>query len=243
MPSSRSFWPKTTSSCGRACARSLSGRTNCRWWVCGRGLRLLGGLGGGHPGLRSDHRLERARGGVVVLIGVLSGLALAAAARVAPRRSYTPADYGVTVRGGATPGRDRQLPVDGEHPGHPGCGAGRRRSGGAGLTPVPSMRRRRRELALMKTLGSPAVSWRPPWPGSPASLWLSARRSVSLRDHRRSDPLDPVRPRDRRRAPTRRTGRHRRPYRGGRPGTGNLVAAVPGRIAARTPTALLLRAE
>ena len=113
-----------------------------------------------------------------------------------------------------------------------------------GLTLVASVRHRRRDLALLKALGftprqlAAVVAWQ-------ATVTAAGRRHRGHpgRDHPRTPALDPLRP------------QHRcgpRPHRAGcrviLVGLGalvfaNLVAALPGRIAARTPTALVLRAE
>ena len=112
------------------------------------------------------------------------------------------------------------------------------------LTLFASVRRRRRELALLKTIGFTRRQL------AAAVAWQSTHRRGAGRHRRRAPrhragplPLGPVRPADQRGA------RAYRPWPDGVLITfgalvlANIVAAVPGRMAARTPTALLLRAE
>ena len=114
-----------------------------------------------------------------------------------------------------------------------------------GLTLIASVRRRRRDLALFKTLGFTRRQL-----GSRRRLAVQHRRrrwdhrGRAPRDRLGPLPVGSVRPADRRRTPTNRPQLDGRPHRlGALRALANVVAALPGRIAARTPTALLLRAE
>ena len=113
-----------------------------------------------------------------------------------------------------------------------------------GLTLAASVRRRRRDLALLKTLGftqrqlAAAVAWQ----ASVAAV-IGIVVGVPVGIAARAMAVGPVRPPD-----LRRPRCHRARGVGGRRCLGalvlaNVVAALPGRSAARTPTALLLRSE
>ena len=114
---------------------------------------------------------------------------------------------------------------------------------GLGLTLVASVRRRRRDFALLKTLGftrrqlAAAVAWQstviavvglvigmPVGIAAGRWLWLAFARSC---------PPSPTRSFPPARSPGRRPALV----------LANLVAALPGRAAARTPAAMVLRAE
>ncbi len=113
-----------------------------------------------------------------------------------------------------------------------------------GLTLVASVRRRRRSMAMLRTLGftgrqlAASVAWQ-----SSVAVAIGLVVGVPLGIVLGRAPVGPLRRRDLRRA---------QPDRGPVPIVaialgalvlGNLVAAIPGRIAARTPAALLLRTE
>ena len=113
-----------------------------------------------------------------------------------------------------------------------------------GITLVTSVRRRRRDLAILKTLGFTGRSWRPPSPCRRASPPSSAARSASRPASPSGASSGTSSPPRSAPCPTRRS----------RAATvvviglvalalAVLVATVPGRLAARTTTSQLLRAE
>ena len=118
--------------------------------------------------------------------------------RRGPRRCCSGWFLRATRRRGATraaPGRDRQLPVHGDHPAHtwarpwpPG------RVAALCLTLIASVRRRRRDLALLKTLGftrrqlAAAVAWQ-----STIAVALGAVVGVPAGHRAGPRPVGPVR--------------------------------------------------
>jgi hypothetical protein len=191
-------------------------------------------LSGAAPG--PDAILVRLRGGN-------SPTGLRSLQRIA-RATSTPADYGVTVLPVQRPAEIVNYRSMGTTPAILGAAL----AGGAvialGLTLVASVRRRRRELALLKTLGftsrqlSSVVAWQATVAvvvgavvGLPLgivlgrSLWILFAHEISVVAVP-SVPVTTV-----------------VLIAVGAVFLGNIVATFPARIAARTPTALLLRAE
>ena len=147
--------------------------------------------------------------------------------------------------GGAAAGRDHQLPVHGDHARHPRARPGRRgHHRRLRLTLVASVRRRRRDLALLKTLGftrrqlAATVAWQASVAvgigtviGIPVGIVLG-RSLWDVFAHQIDAVAQPFVP----------------ALTIAAIGVGaivlaNLIATIPGRFAADTPTALLLRSE
>jgi len=137
-----------------------------------------------------------------------------------------------------------KLQVHGHDAGHPGRRRGGRGGRRLGLALVASVRRRRRDLALLKTLGftrrqlAATIAWQstvlaaggvvigvPVGVAAGRWLWIVFARSLSAVP----DPVIPA-------ASVALAALAALIL-------ANLVAALPGRAAARTPAALLLRAE
>jgi hypothetical protein len=160
------------------------------------------------------------------------------------RATSTPADYGVSVLSVQRPAEIVNYRSMGTTPAILGAGLALGAVVALGLILVTSVRRRRRELALLKTLGftarqlSAVVAWQATVAvvigavvGVPLgivlgrTLWNLFAREISVVPA----PTVPV------------TVVVLIAI--GAVALGNLVAALPARMAARTPTALLLRAE
>ena len=156
----------------------------------------------------------------------------------------TPADYGVTVLAVQRPAEIVNYHSMGSTPAILGAALAAGAVAALGLTLIASVRRRRRDLALMKTLGftrrqlAAAVAWQSTVAvgigtlvGVPLgivvgrSLWITFAREIDVVPLPTVPALTVVL------------------IALGALVLANLVAAVPGRLAARTPTAVLLRSE
>jgi hypothetical protein len=156
----------------------------------------------------------------------------------------TPADYGVTVLAVQRPAEIVNYRSMGSTPAILGAALAAGAVAALGLTLIASVRRRRRDLALMKTLGftrrqlAAAVAWQSTVAvgigtvvGVPLgiivgrSLWITFAHEIDVVPMPSVPALSVVL------------------IALGALILANLVAAIPGRLASRTPTALLLRSE
>ena len=183
----------------------------------------------------------------VILIRLQTGADRPAAARSLYRiatATSTPTDFGVVVNGVQRPAEIVNYRSIGSTPAVLGIGLALGATTALGLTLVASVRRRQQELALLRTLGftgrqlAVAVAWQSSVAvglgtlvGVPLGiiagrwLWTLFANSIDVVTEVTVPPLAIVL------------------VIVGAVVLANMVAAIPGRLAARTPTATLLRAE